>query len=97
MIPIEESPFRPFFDFYRESSRTSWFPTEGVFQPSLDFLPRRLLLSQTPRTASWAKFSRPFGTASQLALALLVLRVLADHTHHTAAIDDLALVTNFLY
>jgi hypothetical protein len=29
-----------------------------------------------------------------LALALLVLRVLANHPHHTAAMDDLALVTN---
>jgi hypothetical protein len=32
-----------------------------------------------------------------LALALLVLRVLADHPHHTAAMDDLALVTNLFY
>ena len=32
-----------------------------------------------------------------LALALLMLRVLADHPHHTAAMDDLALVTNLLY
>jgi len=32
-----------------------------------------------------------------LALALLMLLVLADHPHHTAAMDDLALVTNLLY
>jgi hypothetical protein len=37
------------------------------------------------------------GAVRLLALALLVLRVLADHPHHTAAIDDLALVTDFLY
>jgi hypothetical protein len=32
-----------------------------------------------------------------LALALLMLGVLADHTHHAAAVDDLALVANLLY
>src|ERR1700691_200200 len=32
-----------------------------------------------------------------LSLTLLMFRVLADHPHHTLAVDDLALVTNFLY
>src|SRR5271155_1161907 len=32
-----------------------------------------------------------------LALALFVFRVDADHPHHTFAVDDLALVTDFLY
>jgi len=32
-----------------------------------------------------------------LSLTLLVLGVLADHPHHTLAVDDLALVANFLY
>jgi hypothetical protein len=32
----------------------------------------------------------------ELALALLVFGVLADHTHHPTAVDDLALVTNLL-
>jgi hypothetical protein len=31
------------------------------------------------------------------ALALFVFLVLANHPHHTAAMDDLALVANFLY
>jgi len=31
------------------------------------------------------------------ALALFVFRILADHAHHPAAVDDLALVTDFLY
>jgi hypothetical protein len=35
--------------------------------------------------------------SSALALALLVLRVLANHPHHSAAMDDLALVTNLFY
>src|SRR6266850_2753904 len=30
-----------------------------------------------------------------LALTLLVLRILADHPHHTLAVDDLALIANF--
>src|SRR5215470_1835275 len=34
---------------------------------------------------------------SQLPLPLLMFRVLADHPHHTAAVNDLALVTDFLY
>jgi hypothetical protein len=34
---------------------------------------------------------------SNLSLALLVFRVLADHTNHPAAVDDLALATNLLY
>jgi hypothetical protein len=29
-----------------------------------------------------------------LALPLFVLRILADHAHHTLAVHDLALVTN---
>jgi len=33
----------------------------------------------------------------QSALALLVLRVFADHPDHPAAVDDLALCANFLY
>jgi hypothetical protein len=33
----------------------------------------------------------------QLSLALFVFRVDADHSHHSLAVDDLALVTNFLY
>src|ERR1017187_1101140 len=32
-----------------------------------------------------------------LPLALFVFRVDADHPHHTLAVDDLALVTDFLY
>src|SRR6185437_13421732 len=32
-----------------------------------------------------------------LSLTLFMLRVLADHTHHTLAVDDLALIANFLY
>jgi hypothetical protein len=31
----------------------------------------------------------------RLSLALLVLCVFADHTHHTTAVDDLALGANF--
>jgi hypothetical protein len=34
---------------------------------------------------------------AMLALTLLVLGVLADHAHDAAAVNDLALVTNFLY
>jgi hypothetical protein len=32
-----------------------------------------------------------------LALALLVFRIDANHAHHAFAVDDLALVTDFLY
>jgi hypothetical protein len=32
-----------------------------------------------------------------LALTLFVLCVLADDTHHATAVNDLALVTDFLY
>jgi hypothetical protein len=32
-----------------------------------------------------------------LTLALLVFRSFADHTHHTLAVDDLALIADFLY
>jgi hypothetical protein len=32
-----------------------------------------------------------------LTLPLLMLRVLADHAHHAVAVDDLALVTDFLH
>jgi len=32
-----------------------------------------------------------------LSLTLLVLGVLADHPHHTLAVDDLALIADFLY
>jgi hypothetical protein len=32
-----------------------------------------------------------------LSLALLVFGGLADHSHHTLAVNDLALVTNFLH
>src|SRR5262249_21247648 len=35
--------------------------------------------------------------APLLSLALFVLGIYADHAHHTLAMDDLALVTNFLY
>src|SRR5712692_5194025 len=31
-----------------------------------------------------------------LSLSLLVFRILADHPHHTLAVDDLALIANFL-
>src|SRR5712671_2290364 len=41
-----------------------------------------------------AKSPRPKAVS---ALALFVFRVDADHPHHTLAVDDLALVTNFLY
>jgi len=34
---------------------------------------------------------------SCLALALFMFRVDADHPHHTLAVDNLALVTNFLH
>jgi hypothetical protein len=36
-------------------------------------------------------------TQSQLPLPLLVFGVDADHPHHSFAVDDLALVANFLY
>jgi len=36
-------------------------------------------------------------TGDALSLTLLVFRILADHPHHTLAVDDLALVANFLY
>src|SRR5205823_13010143 len=32
-----------------------------------------------------------------LSLALFVFRIGADHTHHAFAVDDFALITNFLY
>src|SRR5579872_2121326 len=35
--------------------------------------------------------------ARDLALALFMFRIHADHAHHTFAVDDLALVTDFLY
>jgi hypothetical protein len=35
--------------------------------------------------------------AQPLSLTLLVFRRLADHPHYSLAVDDLALVTNFLY
>jgi hypothetical protein len=38
-----------------------------------------------------------FAKPGQLALALLVLGILADDTHHATAVDHLALVTNLLY
>jgi hypothetical protein len=38
----------------------------------------------------------PFNTRLNLALALLVLCVLADHANHPAAVDDLALHANLL-
>src|SRR5581483_5767011 len=41
--------------------------------------------------------STPAMRAMTLPLPLLVLRVFADHAHHAAAVDDLALVANFLY
>jgi len=34
---------------------------------------------------------------ASLPLALFILRVDADHPHYTLAVDDLALVTDFLY
>src|SRR5262249_16561418 len=34
---------------------------------------------------------------ASLSLTLFMLGVLADHTHHTTAMDDLALITNLLY
>src|SRR5580692_2593655 len=39
----------------------------------------------------------PLPALGCLALALFVFRVDADHPHHTLAVDDLALVTDFLY
>jgi hypothetical protein len=39
----------------------------------------------------------PYSSAAGSALALFVFRVNANHPHHTLAVDDLALVTNFLY
>ena len=38
----------------------------------------------------------PFHCQAELALALLVLCVLADHANHTLAVDDLALHANLL-
>jgi hypothetical protein len=32
-----------------------------------------------------------------LSLALLMFGGLADHSHHTLAVDDLALIADFLY
>jgi hypothetical protein len=65
----------------------------------LTSLCRAVIRGKTPqlRFAYPRSQKRDLGHPLLLALALLVLRVLADHTHHTAAIDDLALVTNFLY
>jgi hypothetical protein len=37
-----------------------------------------------------------YSTLARLTLALLMLSVLADHAHHTVAVDDLALVANLL-
>jgi hypothetical protein len=42
-------------------------------------------------------FQDLFSLCVYLALALLVLRYFANHPHHTAAMDDLALVTNLFY
>jgi hypothetical protein len=44
--------------------------------------------SYEPRAASYQPLS---------ALTLLVFRILANHPHHPAAVDDLALVTDFLH
>jgi hypothetical protein len=37
------------------------------------------------------------GSQKLLPLALFVFRVDTDHPHHTFAVNDLALVTDFLY
>src|SRR5216683_576228 len=39
----------------------------------------------------------PCSSAAGSALALFVFRVNADHPHHTLTVNDLALVTDFLY
>src|SRR6266567_3915530 len=40
---------------------------------------------------------KPCPPESCLPLALFVFRILADHPHHALAVNDLALVANFLY
>src|SRR5579862_465089 len=39
----------------------------------------------------------PSAVSFRLSLTLLVFRRLANHPHYSLAVDDLALVTNFLY
>jgi hypothetical protein len=48
---------------------------------------------------SWllAKRQEPRAKDESSSLALFVFRVDADHAHHAFAVDDLALVTDFLY
>jgi hypothetical protein len=59
------------------------------------------LLPASSRKLWQASFVRqqPAANSQQLssALTLLVFRVLANHPHHTLAVDDLALVADFLY
>jgi hypothetical protein len=50
-------------------------------------------LSITPAIAALKRRS----TQRPLPLALFMLRVDANHPHHTFAVDDLAFVTDFLY
>jgi hypothetical protein len=49
-----------------------------------------------PADHGFASGQKP-GARSSLPLALFVFRDDADHPHYTLAVDDLALVANFLY
>src|SRR5215831_20471881 len=52
----------------------------------------------TPAMRAMFLLNQPLAASRQpLALPLLVFRIDADHAHHPAAVDDLALVTNLLY
>ncbi len=57
----------------------------------------RACYSLLPVPYSLLSWSFRFHARLSLALALLVLCVLADHTNHPAAVDDLALHANLLY
>jgi len=51
-----------------------------------------------PRTTSWAKFSRPFGTGFSISLGVAcALSFFADHPDHSSAVDDFALVTDLFF
>src|SRR5437868_2038530 len=52
------------------------------------------LLRASRRELAATRFSSKLVTS--LTLTLFVFRVLADHPHYSLAVDDLALITNFL-
>jgi len=41
--------------------------------------------------------NRKFAIENRLSLSLFVFRIDANHTHHTLAVNDFALVTHFFY